>query len=400
MKRTIITIGLCLLASSAFAEDGVSDGKIKIGVLTDMSGPYAESTGQGSVEAVRMAVEELANKVAGTSIELVSADHQNKPDIAASIANKWIDVDQVDVIVDVPNSAAALAIQDITRKKNRILLASGGGTAQLTGPSCSPTTAQWTYDTFALSQVMGRAGVQKLGDTWYFLTVDYAFGHALESDLSAVLAANGARVVGRVRHPLNTADFSSYLLQAQASGAKVVALANAGGDTATAIKQAQEFGLPQSGQTMASLLMFPTDIQALGLPAAQGLVFPYGWYADRDAESRAFAKAFITRTGRMPSMIQVGAYSAVRHYLRAIDATKTDKADAVMAQMRKEPINDAFAKGGTLRPDGRMVHDMYLMQVKKPEDSTGNWDFSNVLSTIPGQEAFRPLNAGGCPLTQ
>jgi branched-chain amino acid transport system substrate-binding protein len=400
MKR-IGAIALCgSLLLPAMAQAEISDGKVKVAVLNDMSGPYAESTGKGSVEAVRMAIDEMGGRVAGKPIELISADHQNKPDVAAAIANKWIDVDQVDAIVDVPNSAAALAVQDIARRKNRVLLISGGGTAQLTGAACSATSAQWTYDTYALSQVMGVSGVKRLGASWYFLTVDYAFGHALEADLSAVLKANGGKVSGAVRHPLNTPDFSSYLLQAQSSRANVVALANAGADTATAIKQAQEFGLTQAGQTMASLLMFPTDIQALGLSAAQGLVYPDGWYADRDDDSRAFAKAYAARTGKMPSMIQVGAYSAVRHYLRAIEAIGSDEASGTIAAMRKEPVNDAFAKGGRLRVDGRMVHDMYLMQVKSPGESKGPWDQSKVLATIPGDQVFRSQDAGGCPLTK
>lgn len=394
-------IALCgSLLLPAAAQADISDGKVKIAVLNDMSGPYAESTGKGSIEAVRMAIDEVGGRIAGKPIELISADHQNKPDVAAATANKWIDVEQVDAIVDVPNSAAALAVQDITRRKNRVLLVSGGGTAQLTGTACSPTTAQWTYDTYALSQVMGVSGVKRLGASWYFLTVDYAFGHALEADLSAVLKANGGKVAGAVRHPLNTPDFSSYLLQAQSSRANVVALANAGADTATAIKQGQEFGLPQGGQTMASLLMFPTDIQALGLSAAQGLVYPDGWFADRDVESQAFAKAYLARTGKMPSMIQVGAYSAVRHYLRAIAATGSDEATGVMTAMRNEPINDAFAKGGRLRADGRMVHDMYLMQVKSAAESKGPWDQSKVLATVSADQAFRPLDAGGCPLVK
>ncbi|MCL8382910.1 MULTISPECIES: ABC transporter substrate-binding protein [Xanthobacter] len=397
-------ISLALVASSflslAAAHAGPSDGKVKIAVMNDMSGPYAESTGMGSVEAVRMAIEEAGGKVAGSPIELIFADHQNKPDVASAIANKWIDTEQVDVIVDVPNSAAALAVQDIAKRKNRVLLVSGGGTAQLTGASCSPTTAQWTYDTYALSQGMGTVGLQKLGDSWFFLTVDYAFGHALEKDLSDVLKANGGKILGAVRHPLNASDFSSYLLQAQGSKAKVIALANAGGDTANAIKQAQEFGIPQGGQTLASLLMFPTDIHALGLKSAQDLVFMDGWDPNRDAESRAFAKAFIDRTGRMPSMIQVGSYSAVRHYLKAIETAGTDDAPAVMAKMREAPINDAFAKGGRLRADGRMVHDMYLMQVKKITESTGPWDYSKVLSVIPGDHAFRPIEQGGCPIVR
>ncbi|CAO3428187.1 ABC transporter substrate-binding protein [Azospirillum doebereinerae] len=401
MKSWILAAGvsaLALMAGAAQAE--LSDGKVKIAVLNDMTGPYADPTGMGSVEAVRMAVEEMGGKVAGKPVEVVFADHQNKPDIGASLVTKWIDTEQVDVIVDVPTSSVALAVQEITRQKNRVFLISGGGAAQLTGTACSPTTAQWTYDTYALAQGMGTAGVKTLGDTWYFMTVDYTFGHALEKDVSAVLKANAGTVVGAVRHPLNTADFSSFLLQAQASKAKVIALANAGADTANSIKQAQEFGIPQGGQTLASLLMFPTDIHSLGLPAAQGLVLMDGWDPNRDDDSRAFAKAYMARTGRMPSMIQTGSYSAVRHYLKAIEATDTDEAKAVMGKMRDTPVNDAFAKGGKLRIDGRMVHDMYLMQVKTPAESKAPWDYTKVLSTIPGDQAYRPLDKGGCPLVK
>lgn len=320
--------------------------------------------------------------------------------MASAIANKWIDTEQVDVIVDVPNSAAALAVQDITRRKERVLLVSGGGTAQLTGASCSPTTAQWTYDTYALSQGMGTAGMKLLGDTWYFLTVDYAFGQALEKDLSVVLKANGGKVLGSARHPLNASDFSSYLLQAQGSKAKVIALANAGADTANALKQAQEFGVPQGGQTLASLLIFPSDIQALGLKSAQDLVFMDGWNPDLNDQSRAFAKAFMARSGRLPSMIQVGSYSAVRHYLKAVEALKSDAAEPVMQKMRELPVNDAFTGNGKLRVDGRMVHDMYLMQVKKPSESSGSGDYAKLLTIIPGDQAFRPLDRGGCPLVR
>ncbi|PWC39480.1 ABC transporter substrate-binding protein [Azospirillum sp. TSO35-2] len=401
MKRWILAAAACsaaLIAGAAHAQ--ISDGKVKIAVLNDMTGVYADPTGMGSVEAVRMAVEEMGGKVAGKPVEVIFADHQNKADIGASLVNKWIDTEQVDVIVDVPTSSVALAVQEITKRKNRVFLISGGGAAQLTGEACSPTTAHWTYDTYALAQGMGKAGAKILGDSWYFLTVDYAFGHALEQSLTEVLKANGAKVTGSVRHPLNTADFSSYLLQAQGSGAKVIALANAGGDTANSIKQAQEFGLPQGGQTLASLLMFPTDVHSLGLKAAQGLVLMDGWNADRDDDARAFAKAYIARTGKMPSMIQTGSYSAVRHYLKAIEAAGTDEAKAVMVKMRETPVNDAFAKGGTLRADGRMVHDMYLMQVKSPAESKGPWDYYKVLTTIPGNEAYRPIDKGGCPLVK
>jgi len=300
----------------------------------------------------------------------------------------------------VPTSSVALAVQEITREKNRAFLISGAGAEQLTGEACSPTTAQWTYDTYAQAQGMGKYGVETLGDSWFFLTVDYAFGHALEASVSRVLQETGATIAGAVRHPLGTSDFSSFVLQAQSSGAKVIALANAGADTANAIKQAQEFGVTQGGQTLASMLMFPSDIHALGLEATQGMALVDGFNADRDAESRAFADAYIKRTGTLPSMIQAGNYSSVRHYLKAIEELGTDEATAVVNKMREMPVNDAFAQNGKLRADGRMVHDMYLMQVKTPEESSGEWDYYKVLATLPGDEVYRPMADGGCPLVQ
>lgn len=401
MKSIFATAVACsFLAAAGAAHAEISDGKVKIAVLNDMSGPYADATGMGSVEAVRIAIEEFGGTVGGKPIELVYADHQNKPDVGASVANRWIDSEQVDVIVDVPTSSVALAVQEITRQKNRAFLVSGGGAAQLTGEACSPTTAHWTYDTYALAQGMGKFGVESLGDTWYFLTVDYAFGQALEKSLTDVLLANNGKIAGSVRHPLGTTDFSSFVLQAQTSGAKVIALANASGDTVNSIKQAQEFGLTAGGQILASLMMFPTDVHSLGLEAAQSLALVDGWSADRDEDSRAFAAKYMERVGKMPSMLQVGSYSAVLHYLKAIDAAGTDDATIVVDKMREIPVNDAFAKGGQLRADGRMVHDMYLMQVKSPAESTGPWDFYKVVATMPGDQVFRSLEAGGCPLVK
>ena len=399
MKTSFTAAVACaaaLAATTASAE--ISDGKVKIAVLNDMSGAYADATGMGSVEAVRMAIEEFGGQVAGMPIELVFADHQNKPDVGASIANRWIDTEQVDVIVDVPTSSVALAVQEITREKNRAFLISGAGTEQLTGEACSPTTAHWTYDTYGQAQGMGKYGIETLGDSWYFLTVDYAFGHSLEAAVTSVLQEAGATIVGAVRHPLGISDFSSFVLQAQSSGAKVIALANAGADTINSIKQAQEFGVTQGGQTLASMLMFPTDVHSLGLEAAQGMALVEGFYADRDEESRAFADAFIERHGTLPSMIQAGNYSSVRHYLKAIEELGTDEATAVVEKMREMPVNDAFALNGTLRADGRMIHDMYLMQVKTPEESSGEWDYYKVLATLPGDEIYRPMADGGCSL--
>lgn len=398
MKLALLAAAFAAMAGPAAAE--ISDGKVKLAVLNDMSGGYADATGMGSVEAVRIAVEQMGGKVAGMPIEIVHADHQNKADVGASIANRWIDQEQVDAIIDVPNSSVALAVQEITRARNRAFLISGAGAAQLTGAACSPTTAQWTYDTYAIAQAMGKFGIEKLGKTWYFLSADYAFGHALEQALTEVLLANGGEVLGAVRHPLGTTDFSSFVLQAQGSGAQVIALANASGDTVNAIKQAQEFGVTQGGQILASMLMFPSDVNALGLEAAQSLALVDGWNADMDEDSRAFGRTFLERMGRMPSMLQVGSYSAALHYLKAVEAIGADDASLVLPQMRKTPVNDAFTKGGILRPDGRMVHDMYLMQVKSPAESAGPWDYYRVLATIPGDQVFRPMDQGGCPLVK
>lgn len=388
-----------LLAAGAQAQ--VSDDVVKLGVLNDQSGVYADLAGHGSVEAARMAVEDFGGTVLGKPIEVISADHQNKPDVGANIVNQWIDVDQVDVVVDVPTSSVALAVQEITRQKNRVHLNSTGGTSDLTGKACSPTTAHWTYDTFALANGTGRAVVQDGGESWFFLTADYAFGHALERDTAAAVEAAGGQVLGTVRHPFPNNDFSSFLLQAQASGSNVIGLANAGGDTINAIKQAREFGITQAGQRLAGLLIFLSDIHSLGLETAQGLVLTTGFYWDLDDETRAWSKRFAERNdGRMPTMVQAGVYSAVLHYLKAIEAAGTDEAKAVMAKMKELPIDDFFAKNGKLRQDGRMVHDMYLVQVKAPEESKGPWDYYKILRTIPGDEAFRPLQDGNCPLVQ
>ena len=388
-----------LLAAGAQAQ--VSDDVVKLGVLNDQSGVYADLAGHGSVEAARMAVEDFGGTVLGKSIEVISADHQNKPDVGANIVNQWIDVDQVDAVVDVPTSSVALAVQEITRQKNRVHLNSTGGTSDLTGKACSPTTAHWTYDTFALANGTGRAVVQDGGESWFFLTADYAFGHALERDTAAAVEAAGGQVLGTVRHPFPNNDFSSFLLQAQASGSNVIGLANAGGDTINAIKQAREFGITQAGQRLAGLLIFLSDIHSLGLETAQGLVLTTGFYWDLDDETRAWSKRFAERNnGRMPTMVQAGVYSAILHYLRAIEAAGTDEAKAVMAKMKELPIDDFFAKNGKLRQDGRMVHDMYLVQVKTPEESKGPWDYYKILRTIPGDEAFRPLQDGNCPLVQ
>jgi branched-chain amino acid transport system substrate-binding protein len=387
---------LALLNGAAHAE--ISGNTVKIGVMNDQSGLYADLAGQGSVEAARMAVEDFGGSINGAPIEVLSADHQNKPDVGSNIVRQWIDVDDVDVVVDVPTSSVALAVTEIVKEKDRVFLVSGAATTELTGAACSPNTIHWTYDTYALAVGTGRAMVEEGGDSWFFITADYAFGHQLEEDTSRVVQEQGGQVLGSVRHPLSTADFSSYLLQAQGSGAKVIGLANAGTDTTNAIKQANEFGITQAGQQLASLLMFLTDVDALGLDVAQNLVLTTGFYWDMNDETRAWSQRFNERVGQMPTMVQAGVYSAVTHYLNAIKATGSDQAKAVVDQMKATPVNDFFAKDGKIREDGRMVHDMYLARVKTPDESTGRWDYYEILRTIPGDQAFLPLEESTCAL--
>jgi branched-chain amino acid transport system substrate-binding protein len=375
---------------------------IKIGVLNDQSSLYADLSGQGSVVAAQMAIQDFGGTVNGTLVEVVSADHQNKPDVGSNIARQWYDVDGVDMIVDVPNSAVALAVNEVTREKNKVFLNSGAATSALTGDKCSPNTVHWTYDTWALANGTGKAVVQTGGDSWFFITADYAFGHALEKDTSEVVKENGGTVVGAVRHPLNTADFSSFLLQAQSSGAKVVGLANAGGDTTNSIKQASEFGIVESGQQLAALLLFLTDVHALGLPVAQGLTFTEAFYWDQNDKTRAFAEKFAPQyKGIHPTMVHAGVYAATLHYLKALAALGSDgDGAAVVAKMKELPTDDPLFGQGTIREDGRKIHDMYLFQVKTPEESQGEWDYYNLRATIPAAEAFRPLEEGGCPLVK
>lgn len=396
-RNCLVGVAVGILTAAA-AEAQVSDDVVKLGVLNDQSGVYADLAGPGSVAAAKMAVADFGGKVLGKPIEVIFADHQNKPDIATPIVNQWLDVDKVDVILDVPTSSVALAVQEITKNKNRIHLNSTAGTSDLTGKACSPTGIHWTYDTYALANSTGRALTKDGGDTWYFITADYAFGHALEKDTAAAVLAAGGKVLGSVRTPFPNQDFSSFLLQAQSSKAKVIGLANAGGDMINAIKQAGEFGITQS-QRLAGLLTFISDIHSLGLATTKGLMLTTGFYWDRDDETRAWSKRFAERNnGRMPTMVQAGVYSAVMHYLKAVQAAGTDEAKAVVAKMREMPVNDFFAKNGKIRADGRMVHDMYLVQVKTPEESKYPWDYYNILQVVPGDEAFRPLDQGGCPL--
>ena len=396
--RSRCGMAAALLLSTAVSAQ-VSNDAVRIGVLTDMNGNLASLSGKGSVVAATMAVEDFGGKVLDKKIEIVSADHQNKADIGAQIANQWIDVEGVDMIIDVPNSSVALAVQEIAKQKNRVFIASAAGTAALTGKACSPTGIHWTWDTYAAAVSTAKAIVDEGNKNWFFLTADYAFGHAMEADVSRIVKAQGGKVAGSVRHPTNTSDFSSFLLQAQASGADVIALANGGSDTSNSLKQAQEFGLTKKFK-IAALAIFITDVHALGPQAAQGLLLTTAFYWDRTPESRAWSKRFFERHGAMPTMSQAGVYSAVMHYLMAIATAKTDQAVPVVASMKAAPINDMFATNGKIREDGRMVHDMYLVQVKAPADVKQPWDYYKVLRTVKGDEAFRSLSDSDCPLVK
>ncbi len=395
---SIAAVAGALACGTAYAQ--TADDVTKIGVLNDMSGLYSDITGPGSVVAAKMAVEDFGAAQKGMKVEIVSADHQNKPDVGTNIARTWIDVDKVDVIVDVPTSSVALAISEVVREKNKVFLVSGAAASDLTGAKCSPNTIHWTYDTWALANGTGKALVKTGGDSWFFLTADYAFGHALERDTAATVEASGGKVLGKIRHPLNTSDFSSYLLQAQSSKSKVIGLANAGGDTINSIKQGAEFGIVKAGQNFAGLLVFISDVHALGLATAQGLVLTESWYWDMNDANREFAKKFApANKGKYPTMVQAGVYSAVTHYLKSVEALKNDEdGKAVVAKMKETPTDDKLFGKGTIRADGRKIHDMYLFEVKKPEESKYPWDYYKVRATIPAAEAFRPLKDGGCPL--
>ncbi len=380
-----------------------SDDTVKVGVLTDLSGLYSDLAGQGSVVAAQMAIDDATGgkgMLLGKKVELVSADHQNKADIASSKARTWFDVEKVDGIFDLTNSAAALAVQELGKAKNKMVIITGAGSTALTGKSCSPTGIHWMYDTYALATGTGSAVLKEGGSSWYFLTADYAFGHSLENDTSAVVKANGGKVLGTSRHPLNTSDFSSYLLQAQSSGAKILGLANAGGDLINSVKQAKEFGLTQSGQTLAGLLVFISDVHSLGLETTQGMYLTEGFYWDLDDKSRAWSKAFMDKQKKAPTSVQAGVYSSIYNYLKAVEATGTDDPAAVMQHLRSTSINDPIIRNGKLREDGRLVHDMYLLQVKKPSESKKAWDYYTVKQTISGDQAYRPLAQSECPLVK
>ena len=404
MKRSaVVAAGAALVLASllaAQAQEKISDGVVKIGMIEDMSSIYADITGIGAVTAARMAIEDFGGTVLGKPIEIISADHQNKADIASSIAREWFDTQRVDALMDVAASATALAAIDIAKTKNKIVVLNGPAAVRITNEACTPVSVHYTYDNYALSHGAGAAMVKAGYDSWFFITADYAFGHDLEQNAAAVVKAGGGKVLGSVRVPINTSDFSSALLQAQASKAKVVGLANAGADTTNSIKQAAEFGIVRGGQKMARLLVYINDVNTLGLETAQGMLLTDAFYWDRDEQSRAWAQRYFQRMNRMPNMTQAGIYSATTHYLKAVQAAGTDETQAVMEKMRSTPINDFFAKDGRIREDGRMVHEMYLYEVKKPAESKGPWDFYKLVATIPADEAFQPLSESKCPLVK
>jgi branched-chain amino acid transport system substrate-binding protein len=388
-----IAIGGLLIALPVSAQG------VKIGILNDQSGVYADYGGKYSVEAARMAIEDFGGTVLGQKIEMITGDHQNKPDLAASIARRWYDVENVDMITELTTSSVALAVQELSKEKKKIDIVVGAATSRITGDACTPYGFHWAFDTHALAVGTGSALVKAGGDSWFFLTADYAFGYALEKDTSEIVTASGGKVLGSVRIPLNSSDFSSFLLQAQSSKAKVIGLANAGLDTTNSIKQAAEFGIVKGGQKLAALLMTLAEVHGLGLQAAQGLVLTEGFYWDRDDKSRAFGERFMQRTGRMPSMIHAGTYSATLQYLKAVKAAGTKDSDAVAKKLKELPVDDAFAQGKVLE-NGRMVHDLYLFEVKKPSESKKPWDYYKQLAVVPGDKAFPSAKDSGCPLTK
>ncbi|WP_316149601.1 ABC transporter substrate-binding protein [Cupriavidus sp. BIC8F] len=405
MKNYVLGASLCCAIAfpsvPAFAQQSpISDGEVRIGVLTDLSGIYSDLSGSGSVLAAKMAIEDFkaAHKPA-FAIQLVSADHQNKPDVASNTARTWFDERKVDMIADVPASSTGLAVVKLAQQKGRMVIISGAASTRITNEDCTPTALHWTYDTYSLATGTAKAVLQRGGDTWYFITADYAGGRALEKDASDVIVANGGKIVGHTLHPFPGTDFSSYLLAAQASKAKVIALANAGNDTTNAIKQAVEFGITKK-QALAATLMFITDVHSLGLEKAQGMYLTEGFYWDLDDQTRAWSKRFYATQKRMPTMVQAGVYSAVLHYLKSVAGAATDEPQAVLKTMRATPVSDMFARNGKLRSDGRMVHDMYLMQVKKPSESKYPWDYYHVRQVIPGDQAFLPLEKSKCPSLQ
>jgi branched-chain amino acid transport system substrate-binding protein len=391
-------VSACVWADAAVAQQ--SGDAIKIGVLNDQSGLYAEFGGLGSVTAAKMAVEDFGGTILGKRIEILSADHQNKPDVASNIARQWLDVDGVDAFADLTNSAVSLAVQSITKERGKIALFSGPATTRLTNEDCSPTGFHWTFDTYSQAIGSARAVLQEGGKNWFLLVADYAFGHQMAADLANEVTAGGGNVVGQVRHPSGSSDFSSYLLQAQASKAQIIGLANGGTDTVNAVKQAGEFGITGRGQKLVGLVLVISDVHAVGLKSANGLIATTAYYWDRDDASRDFAKRYEARMQRKPGMVQAGVYSSVLHYLKAVKAAGTDEGKAVAAKMRETPVDDFFSRGGRIREDGRLLHDMYLVEVKRPEESKGPWDYYKVLRTIPAEQAAMPLTASKCPLVK
>ena len=395
VKAAVAAAVACVLFSvSTVAQNGA----VKIGVLDDMSGPYAENTGPGDVAAVKFAIADFGGSVLGKPIELVSADFQNKVDVGVGIAKRWYDNENVDLVIGIPNSAVALALVKVAEEKNRIVMPTAAATSELTGKSCGSHSIHWIYDTYGQGKTIVNALSKQGGDTWFFITVDYAFGLAVEADATNFIKASGGQVLGSARHPLNSQDFSSYVVQAQASKAKGLMFANGGGDIINGVKQASEFGLVKQGMRISAPLMQFPDVHGVGLKTAQGLLMASPFYWDMNPEARAFTDRFTKEMGRPPSFIQAGTYGAVLHYLKAVQAAGTDEAKAVMAQMKKLPINDFMTKNGQVREDGRVIRDMYLMQVKTPEESKGEWDLTKSVATVPGNEAFRPLAEGDCPM--
>jgi branched-chain amino acid transport system substrate-binding protein len=400
-KRTLIGIAVAAALGAGSAQAQISDHILKIGVLSDMSSLYTDLAGAGSVAAAKMAIEDSGIEKRGYKVELISADHQNKADVGSNIARQWYDVDKVDAIVDVPNSGVALAVAQITKDKGKAFLAVGPGSSDLTGKACSPNTVHWAYDTWMLANGTGTAITKQGGDTWFFISADYAFGAALERDTTAAVTRNGGKVIGGVKAPINNQDFSSFLLQAQASKAKIIGLANAGGDTTNSIKQAAEFGIVKGGQKLAGLLVFITDIHALGLQTAQGLTFTETFYWDMNDQTRAFTKRFAPADkGIHPTMVHAGVYASVLHYLKAVEALKSDDGTKVIAKMKEMPTDDPLFGKGIIRADGRKIHPAYLVQVKTPAESKAPWDYYKILATIPADQAFRPITDGDCAMVK
>lgn len=399
LSQTLAT-GLLAGLMASTAQANVSDDEIRIGYMDDLSGPYSDLAGPGGLEAIRMAVEDFGGQVGDKKIVLFEADHKNNADLGANTAREWIDRRNVDLIAGLNSSAVAIAVTRLVEEKNRFAIVSTAAAASLTNEYCTPNHIHYVYDTYSVSNGAAKAIVANGGDSWYLLSADYAFGHAMEEQVSKAVAASGGKILGKARHPFPTSDFSSYMLQAQASGAKIIGLASAGSDLVNAISTANQFGLVDAGQTMASLMVFITDIKAIGLPTAQGTQFVSGWYWDMNDESRAWANRYFERTQRMPTMVQAGMYSSTYQYLKAVEATGSDDPQVIREQMMKTPINDMFTQNGRVRVDGRMVHDMYLAQVKKPEESKGEWDLFKILSTIPADEAFLPLSESQCKLVK